>query len=169
MIKEFYKNPLFYYIAVPVIAAGWVLLTWTVRLPQAQRKWDLGVAEYDKVQAIITEISNVDPDRLDFADPNSKSNAEFDYAVAVEKIASLCGIPSADYKLSSGPIITSTDRQKSQRAKIVLQQVDIKRFSEFLTTLQFRWASLQCTQLKLQQKKGLKDKWEVDVDFAYYY
>lgn len=168
MIKEFYRNPLFYYMAVPVIAAGWVLLTWTVRLPQAQRRWELSRAEYDKVQAIITEILNVDPDRLDFAG-SKKSDTEFDYAVVVEKIASLCRIPSADYKLSSGPIITSTDGQKSQRAKIVLQQVDIKRFSEFLTTLQFRWASLQCTQLKLQQKKGLKDKWEVDLDFVYYH
>ena len=169
MIKEFYKNPLFYYIAVPVVAAGWVLLTWTVRLPHAHRRWDLSRAEHDKVQAIITEILNADPDRLDFADPNKKGDTEFDYAVAVEKIASLCRIPSADYKLSSGPVITSTDGQKSQRAKIVLQQVDIKRFAEFLTAIQFRWASLQCTQLKLQQKKGLKDKWEVDIDFAYYY
>jgi hypothetical protein len=168
MTKEFYKNPLFYYIAVPVIAAGWVLLTWTVRLPHAYRKWDLSRAEYDKVQAIITEILNVDPDRLDFAG-SKKSGTEFDYAVAVEKIASLCRIPSADYRLSSGPIIASTDGQKSQRAKIILQQVDIKRFSEFLTTIQFRWASLQCTELKLQQKKGLKDKWEADIDFAYYY
>jgi hypothetical protein len=168
MIKEFYKNPLFYYVSVPVIAAGWVLLTWTVRLPQAYRKWDLSRVEYDKVQAIITEILNVDPERLDFAG-SKKSDTEFDYAVAVEKIASLCRIPSADYKLSSGPIITSTDGQKSQRAKVILQQVDLKRFSEFLTTLQFRWAGLQCTQLKLQQKKGLKDKWEVDIDFAYYY
>ncbi|MCJ7730045.1 MAG: hypothetical protein MUO27_09245, partial [Sedimentisphaerales bacterium] len=102
MIKEFYRNPLFYYIAVPVIAAGWVLLTWTVRLPQANRKWELGQAEHDKVKAIITEILNVDPDRLDFAD-SKKSDTEFDYAVVVEKIASLCRIPSADYKLSSGP------------------------------------------------------------------
>jgi hypothetical protein len=168
MIKEFYKNPLFYYVAVPVVAVGWVLLTWTVRLPHAQHRWDLSRAEYDKVQAIITEILNVDPDRLDFAG-SKKSGTEFDYAVAVEKIASLCRIPSADYKLSSGPIITSTDGQKSQRAKIVLQQVDIKRFADFLTTIQFRWVGLQCTQLKLQQKKGLKDKWEVDLDFAYYY
>jgi hypothetical protein len=168
MIKEFYKNPLFYYIAIPVIVAGWVLLIWAVRLPQAHRRWESSRAEYDKVQAIISEILNVDPDRLDFA-TSKKSNTEFDYAVAVEKVASLCKIPSADYKLSSGPIIASTDGQKSQRAKIVLQQVDIKRFAEFLTTIQFRWASLQCTQLKLQQKKGLKDKWEVDIDFAYYY
>jgi hypothetical protein len=169
MIKELYKNPLFYYVAVPVIAAVWVLLTWTVRLPQANRKWNLNRAEYDKTQAIITEILSVDPDRLDFADPNKKSGTEFDYAVAVEKIASLCKIPSTDYRLSSGPVTISTGGQKSQRAKVTLQQVDIKKFAEFLTAIQFRWVGLQCTQLKLQQKKGLKDKWEVDIDFTYYY
>ena len=61
MTKEFYKNPLFYYIAVPVIAAGWVLLIWTVRLPQAHRKWDVSRAEYTKAQELITEILKIDP------------------------------------------------------------------------------------------------------------
>ena len=167
MTKEFYKNPLFYYIAVPVIAAGWVLLIWTVRLPQAQRRWELSGDEYDKTQEIITEILSIDPDRLDFAG-SKETDSEFDYAVAVEKIASLCNIPSSDYKLSSGPTITSGG-QRSQRAKMVLMQVDITRFTEFLTTIQFRWAGLQCTQLKLTHKKGLKDKWDVDLDFTYYY
>jgi hypothetical protein len=167
MTKEFYKNPLFYYIAVPAIAAGWVLLVWAVRLPQAQRRWDTSRAEYDKAQEIITEILSIDPDRLDFAG-SEETDSEFDYAVVVEKVASLCKIPSSDYKLSSGPVITSGG-QRSQRAKMVLQQVDITRFAEFLTTIQFRWASLQCTQLKLKHKKGLKDKWDVDLDFAYYY
>ena len=167
MTKEFYKNPLFYYIAVPVIAAGWVLLIWTVRLPQAQRRWDLSRDEYTKAQEIMTEILNIDPDRLDFAG-SKETNSEFDYAVVVEKTASLCRIPATGYKLSSGPMITSGG-QRSQRAKMVLQQVDMTRFAEFLTTIQFRWASLQCTQLRLQHKKGLKDKWDVDLDFAYYY
>jgi hypothetical protein len=167
MTKDFYKNPLFYYIAVPVIAAGWVLLIWTVRLPQAQRRWDMSRAEYTKAQEIITEILNIDPDRLDFAG-SKETNSEFDYAVVVEKIASLCKIPSTSYKLSSGPMITSGG-QRNQRAKMVLQEVDITRFAEFLTTIQFRWASLQCTQLKLTHKKGLKNKWDVDLDFTYYY
>jgi len=167
MTKEFYKNPFFYYIAVPVIAAGWVLLIWTVRLPHAQRRWDLSRDEYTKAQEIMTEILNIDPDRLDFAG-SKETNSEFDYAVAVEKTASLCRIPATGYKLSSGPMITSGG-QRSQRAKMVLQQVDMTRFAEFLTTIQFRWASLQCTQLRLQHKKGLKDKWDVDLDFAYYY
>ena len=167
MTKEFYKNPLFYYIVVPVIAAGWVLLIWTVRFPQAQRRWDLSRAEYTKAQAIMTEILNIDPDRLNFAGSN-ETDSEFDYAVVVEKTASLCKISSTGYKLSSGPVITSGG-QRSQRAKMVLQQVNITRFAEFLTTIQFRWASLQCTHLKLKHKKGLKDKWDVDIDFAYYY
>jgi hypothetical protein len=167
MTKEFYKNPLFYYIAVPVIAVGWVLLIWTVRLPQAQRRWELSRDEYTRAQEIMTEILNIDPDRLDFAG-SKETDSEFDYAVVVEKTASLCRIPSTGYKLSSGPMITSGG-QRSQRAKMVLQQVDMTRFAEFLTTIQFRWASLQCTQLKLKHKKGLKDKWDVDLDFAYYY
>ncbi|MBA7689117.1 hypothetical protein ES703_97612 [subsurface metagenome] len=167
MTKEFYKNPLFYYVAVPVITAGWMLLVWTVRLPQAQRRWDMSRAEYTKAQEIMTEILNINPDRLDYIG-SRETDSEFDYAIAVEKIASLCRIPSVDYKLSSGPTITSGG-QRSQRAKMVLRQVDITRFADFLTTIQFRWAGLRCTQLKLTHKKGLKDKWDVDLDFAYYY
>jgi hypothetical protein len=124
-------------------------------------------AEYTKAQEIMTEILNIDPDRLDYTG-SRETNSEFDYAIAVEKIASLCRIPSVDYKLSSGPTITSGG-QRSQRAKMVLRQVDITRFADFLTTIRFRWAGLRCTQLKLTHKKGLKDRWDVDLDFTYYY
>ena len=168
-MKDIYKNPILYYILVPIVAALWPLFVGTASLPDAERSWNLEKAQYNKAQKIISEILTYDPDRLELADLESRYiGTEFDYASAVEKIASLCGIPSTSYKLSSGIIITSGG-QKSQSAKVVLKQVDLAKFAKFLSTIQLRWASLQCSQLKLTKKKGLPDKWDVDLDFKYYY
>jgi hypothetical protein len=166
-MKEIYKNPTLYYILVPVIAALWPLLIWSVYLPAAANNWQVEKAQYNKAQGIIEEILALDSDRLDFADSET-AVAEFDYATAVERVANLCGIPAASYKLSSGIIITSGG-QKSQSAKVGLKQVDITKFAKFLSTIQLRWANLQCSQVKLTKRKGLPDSWDVDLDFKYYY
>jgi hypothetical protein len=166
-MKEIYKNPALYYILAPVMVALWPLLIWGVYLPAAGRNWEVETSQYNEGQNIMTEILALDPDRLKFADSNNAS-AEFDYASAMEQTAGLCGIPSTDYKLNSGIIITSAG-QKSQNAKVGLMQVDITKFAKFLSTVQLRWANLQCGQVKLTKKKGLPDSWDVDLDFKYYY
>lgn len=166
-MKDFYKNPALYYILVPVVAALWPLLVWGVYLPAAEHSWEEEKSEYEHGQKIMTEILTLDPERVKFADANSTS-ADFDYASAIDKTAALCGIPTADYKLSSGIIIT-TAGQKSQSAKVSLKGIDITKFAKFLSSLQLRWANLQCSQVKLTKKKGLPDTWDVDLDFKYYY
>jgi hypothetical protein len=166
-MKEIYKNPALYYILAPVLAALWPLLVWGVYLPAARHNWQVETSRYNQGQSVMTEILTLDPDRLKFADSNNAA-AEFDYASAIDKTASLCKIPPTDYKLSSG-IIISTDGQKSQSAKVGLKQVDVTKFAKFLSTLQLRWANLQCAQVKLTKKKGLPDTWDVDLDFKYYY
>lgn len=166
-MKQIYKNPTLYYILVPVIVALWPLLIWGVYLPSARHNWQVETSRYNEGQSIMKEILTLDPDRLKFADSNNTA-AEFDYASAVERIASSCGIPPTSYRLSSGIIITS-EGQKSQSAKVGLKQVDITKFAKFLSTLQLRWANLQCAQVKLTKKKGLPDTWDIDLDFKYYY
>ncbi len=165
--KDIYSNPTLYYILVPIIVALWPLFVWGVYLPNAERSLNRDRDEYNKTRDIMAEILKLDPDRLEFADPNRRA-VEFDYAVAIEKVASSCGIPPTNYRLSSGIIITSGGR-KSQSANVVLKDVDITRIARFLWTIQLRWASLQCVRLKLTQKKGLPDKWDADMDFKYYY
>ncbi len=166
-MKEIYKNPTLYYILAPAVVALWPLLIWGVYLPSARRNWQVESSQYDKAQNVIKEILAIDPDRLNFAD-SQNTVAEFDYASAIEKTAASCGIPPTDYKLNSGIIITSSG-QKSQSAKVGLKQVDITKFAKFLSTLQLRWANLQCVQVKLTKKKGLPDSWDIDLEFKYYY
>ncbi len=166
-MKEIYKNPTLYYILVPVIVALWPLLVWSVYLPTAKRNWQIESSQYKKAQSVMREILTLDPERLTFADSQDTAT-EFDYASAIEKVAGLCGIKPTDYKLNSGIIITSSG-QKSQSAKVDLNQIEITKFAKFLSTIQLRWANLQCSKVKLTKKKGLPDIWDVDLDFKYYY
>ncbi len=166
-MRDIYKNPTFYYVLVPVVVALWPLLVWTLYLPKTGRNWNLEKEQYNKSQELIAEILALDADRLELADSKNTA-AEFDYAVAVERIADLCRIPSSNYNLSSGIIIT-TGGQKSQSAKVGLKQVDLTKFARFLSTIQLHWANLQCVQVKLDKKKSLTDVWDVDLEFKYYY
>ena len=168
-MKDIYKNPTLYYILVPGIIALWPLLIWAVYLPKAEDNWKDDKAQYSKAQEIIAEILVLDPDRLELTGAKD-AGAEFDYANAVEQIARLCKISATSYKLSSGRIVTTTGGQKSQSANVSLIDVEINKFAEFLSTMQLRWASLQCVQLrKLTKKKALPDRWDAELQFKYYY
>lgn len=166
-MKDIYKNQVFYYIAIPILAAIWPLLVWGVYLPNAEKGWQKEKARYEKGQEIIEQILTIDPDRLEQTGLKSKKG-EFDYTSAVDSVANTFNISASDYRISSRPVVTSGG-QKSQSAKIIINEIDIAKFANFLSTMQLRWASLQCTQVKLTKKKGLADSWKVDLDFKYYF
>lgn len=166
-MKDIYKNPTLYYILAPIVVVLWSLVVWGFYLPEAEHKWQAEKSQYNKAQAIMVDILALDPDRIEFADSKTTA-AEFDYANAVERVASLCKIPSSNYKLSSRPIVDSGG-QKSQSAHVALRNVDITKFARFLSTIQLRWAGLQCVKVKLTKKKGLPDAWDINLEFKYYY
>ena len=167
-MKDIYKNMTLYYILVPVVVALWPLLVWGVYLPGAKRSGKSEIAEYTTARSIMLEILILDPGRLEFTDANSAS-AEFAYVSAVDRVASFCGISSANYTLSSGPIITRRGK-KSQTANVGLKDISTTKFAKFLSTIQLRWADLECMQLKKFKKKvGFPDMWDVDLEFKYYY
>ena len=166
-MKEIYKNPMLYYILVPCMAALWPLLVWAVYLPAAEDDLKEGIDGYEKAQVTIDAILELDPDRLENDDPN-KTADKFDYATAVSDVARRCNIQATNYTVSSKPIRTSSGK-KSQSATVVLKEINIKSFADFLSKIQLRWANLQCESVTLTQKKGLKDVWKVDLDFKYYF
>ena len=90
----------------------------------------------------------------------------FDKAVAM--VASNSKIPPSKYKLNASAIQPSSG-QKVQSATVSLKQIDVVKFAEFLSKIQLRWANLQCNRVKLTQKPGLPDIWDVDIEFKYYY
>ncbi len=166
-MKDIYKNPIFFYVLIPVVIGLWPLLLRMVYLPAGQRSLAANRADYTKAKKTIHAILELDPARLEFAAGRTE-DTEFDYTNAVNKVSQLCGISSAKYRLSSGIIITSGG-QKTQNAKLTLKGLAITQFARFLSTMQLRWANLQCTKIKLTKKKDLPDSWDVDLDFKYYY
>ncbi len=167
-MKDIYKNPILYYIAVPAIVALWPLLVRSVYSPGSERRLKGEINQYKKAEQIMLEIIRLDPARLELADSNTPSE-EFDYARAVQRVASLYGISPANYKLSSG-IIMKSGGQKSQSANVSLKDIGIGKFANFLSTIQLHWANLQCNRLKLSKKKSPPPNiWDADLEFKYYY
>jgi hypothetical protein len=166
-MKDIYKNPLFYYILVPAVAALWPAVIWGIYLPSTRANFSDDKDQYQKAQQLIDELLVVDPERLNLTKGKSAS-VEFDYATAVQQAAEFCSIPAGNYKLSSGTIITSQG-QKSQSANVMLKDVDITKAARFLSTVQLRWSGLQATKITLRKQKGSPDSWDVDLTFKYYY
>jgi len=168
-MKDIYKNPVLYYIAVPLMVGLWPLLVWGIYLPAAQKDVEEQITQFERAKPIMLDILDLDPERTEFADANN-ATAEFNYGGAVDWVASICKIPSSAYKVSSSMIITA-NKQKTQSAKVDLKQVDIVRFAKFLSMIQLRWVNLQCERVKLTKKEGLADNdvWDVDIEFKYYY
>jgi hypothetical protein len=169
-MKDIYKNPILYYVAVPIIVGLWPLLVGAIYLPAARTDVQEQMEQYNKqTRPIMDEIVTLDRGRLEFADSNDAA-ADFSYGGAVDWVASLCKIPSTAYKVSSSMIITANN-QKSQTANVDLRQVDIAKFAKFLSMIQLRWGNLQCERVKLTKKEGLADNdvWDVDIEFKYYF
>ena len=73
-MNNIHKNPILYYIAIPVLIGIWPLLVWAIHLPKAQEDLDQNLAMYiNKAEPLMMEILNLDPGRLDSADPNEKN------------------------------------------------------------------------------------------------
>jgi hypothetical protein len=166
-MKDIYKNPILYYILVPVVVALWPLLVWSVYLPRAQQMWQYEKKQYIRAEKTIDEILALDNGRLESADPN-KTGTKFDYTYEVDRFAGMFRISSNDYTISSLPVMVSGG-QKSQGAKVVLKQIGLARFARFLSAIQLRWANLQCMRVTLTPSKGVPDMWKIDLDFRYYY
>lgn len=166
-MKDIYKNPILYYIAVPVLIGLWPILICTVYLPTAEGQLNYDIEQYNNANDLMLQILALDPDRLNFTDSNDVG-AEFTYDRSVEMVAALCGIPPSKYELNSQMLMTSGE-QKSQNATVDLKQIGIVRFARFLWTIQLRWPDLQCERLKLIKNESLPDIWEADIQFKYYY
>ena len=166
-MKDMFRNPIFYYILAPVIVCLWPLLVWAVYLPAAEKNEIDQREQFKRAEEVMLDILTLDPDRRDYTDSNDVE-IEFKFDKAVAKVASTCKIPPTKWDLNAAAPQTSKG-EKSQSATVSLKLIDIVKFSEFLSTIQLRWANLQCNRVKLTQKPGLPDIWDVDIEFKYYY
>lgn len=166
-MRDIYKNPMFYYVLVPIIVGVWPLLVWSMHLPKAEKALEDDKRLYGEAEVAIIEIREKDPDRLKIVE-ETKSLGKFAYADAVDRVANLCRIPSGNYTLNSGNIVTS-GKKESQQARVSLAGVSIVQAARFLSTIQMMWVNLSCERVRLTKKAGMPDQWDMDMTFQYDY
>jgi hypothetical protein len=163
--RDFYKKPIFYYILIPAVVAAWPFSVAFVYLPGANKAYEKEKASYKDANEVMYNILFIDPDRSKSSGAKTTAK-EFDYFTAMGDVARSCNIPTPT--ISSQPA-RMVDNKKMQEATVILQRVDIAAFAGFLSSLQKRWANLECESLILDKQKGLPDVWKATVKFRYYY
>lgn len=166
-MRDIYKKPIFYYVLTPIVIGLWPIWLFSIGIPGAENKLEKGIKDYTEARKLISEILDLDPQRLDYAN-SKKTGEEFDYTTAVDQVTRLCKISPTSYRISSSPVRKIKGGQKNQDASMTIDKIDIERFSKFLSIMHMRWSSLQCTNATLAKIKGEKDAWKTDIRFIYY-
>ncbi len=167
-MRNIYRNPMFYYIAVPLLISIWPLSIWLVYLPRAEARLESDKKAYDESRKVMDRILTLDSTRIELTQSNAAED-KFDYGTAVEMAAAKCSILPTNCKMNVRPPRAARD-QKTQNAQVMLEGVDIASFAKFVTSLQVTWRSLQCDKIDLTKKKGaVANQWDIDVSLKYYY
>lgn len=166
-MRELYRNPMLYYVLVPILVIVWPLLVWGYYLPQAETVWEQDQQFCGDAQNLMVELLEKDPDRLKAAKESQKLG-KFTYAEAVDRVANLCRIPSDSWNQQASNIVSSGGK-KTQQAHVVLSDVSIVQAAKFLSTIQAMWMTLTCDSVKLSKREGMPDQWNMDLNFKYDY
>ena len=166
-MKDVLKNPNFYYIVVPTLAAVWSLYLWGGALPAAEKKFAKYKKQWELSQVQIEKILTLDPGRLEYEKLKSEGK-DFDYAKAVDRFATLAGIAESKYSLT-GRGQKKVRGRKAISADLTIKQIDIAKLAVFLSSILQPFPDLQCNQLNMKKQKGGPDIWNASVKFTYFY
>lgn len=166
-MKDYFKNPNLYYIAVPLAATVWVIFVAVFSLPAANSKWEKKQEDYKQAQRLIAKIVTLAPERLNDK-AKEGSSGDFDYSVAVEEITKLLHIPSSNLSLTGRSAIKSRGKRK-RRAEITIDPVDIETLSHFISQILLHWPDLECNSLSIAKLPAGKDSWKASMKFIYTY
>lgn len=167
-MKNFHKNPNFYYVSIPVICALWAMFTCVVSLPAADEKWKKQKKEYESSQEFVTWILEVAPEKLDYEKEKEKAK-EFDYPNVVDEFARKWGIRDTEYSLKVGKEAKRAGKQTVKTATLSIKPVDIGKFINFLSSVLSQWHKLQCDEITLTKQKTGKNVWKADIKLKYYF
>lgn len=166
MTKDFYKNPFLYYILGPALIVLWPISVALLYLPDAKKNYIKEEKLCAEANDLMLNILKLDEGRL-LPKGSANTSTTFDFAAAIGEAARSCRL-SSEYNISSDPIRTK-DQRKTQDASVILQKISMVDLANFLSTLQRRWAGLECEMVSFTKVKGLPDIWKVTVKFKYYF
>ncbi len=166
-MKDYLKNPNFYYLLAPVVAAVWALSIYTVSLPAAEK----AVQKYNKdlveTRKTAGEIFKVAPERLNYKDTKEKSRT-FDYAAVINVFTKQHGIATGNYKVISRKP-TKKAGEKIQGADLAIESIDIQTLAGFLSQILTNWPDLSCNSITLTKLKFAKNAWKASIKLTYKY
>lgn len=161
-MQELYKNPVVYYILIPILTLAWPASMWFKYMPQMTEERDQWKKYLVDANDLIQEILTLDPERLNYADKKG-SAVEFEYEMAVDKVA-------RSLRMSNDmEVRPSAKSGNKQSADVSFDNITITQCSQFLSTMQMHWNGLECTRLSITNKKTTKDRWDVGISFIYYF
>jgi hypothetical protein len=161
-MKDLHKNPMLYYILIPLVALAWPAVMWFKYLPAMADQRETWKGYVVDSNDLVIEILTLDPERLTYSD-QEETSVNFEYEMAVDKVARSLRMGN-QYELRP-----SAKSANKQAAEVSLNNIGIIQCSQFLSTLQMHWNGLQCTRLGITNKKTTKDRWDVTMSFTYYY
>ena len=167
-MKIDYKNPMLYYIAVPVVAGLWAVLAGLVFYPDSIKTWESEKADYAAVEKRIKQLVELQPKRLAYKVDGKAKSEDFDFTNTIDDFAQLFSISPSNYSLN---VRAETKRagRKTRSAAITIKNIEIERASQFISAMLVRWTDLKCESLGLERVKNTKNRWKVDMKLTYYY
>jgi hypothetical protein len=163
-MRDVYKNPILYYLLIPVLVGLWPLLVWRVYLPRNQHQRDVEQSLLVEGQGHIVDILLLDPKKLDLVGSEAVAE-EFSFGRATDRVANLCTIPAGSCTYSGGGIMKVSGKERQEgRSNRQCEYASANSFG-----FQSMRAGLTCEQAEFRKKKGMSDQWDVDFKFVYYY
>ena len=165
-MNYFYKRSNFYYLAIPIAAAIWVLVTSTILSGAANKSWGKNQRIYKQGQVEIAKILLEDQDILK-SEKQLNDGTEFDYAKVFSEFANANSIPPSIWVHRAGPKSPSKGKI-TQSARLTIDNVQIEQLTRFLTGMLDTWPDLKCDSLMLTKQKTGPDDWKIpELKFTY--
>ena len=167
-MKDYLRNPMFYMVAMPVLAGAWMLYAWLLAYPSSVQKWTASKTEYEDTQKVLEQILRMEPQRLTFKQEKSQAT-DFDYTNVIDQFTKQFGIAPDNYTLNVRGA-TKKAGKTVKSADLAIKTIDIENFCKFLSAVLARWPELECETLRLDRLPTAKNAWKVvNVHFTYYY
>lgn len=167
-MKQYLKNPNFYYIAVPVLFGVWAILAAFVFYPASAQAWEDEKSEFETTKEWIEKLVALQPKRLAYKVDDKAKSGDFDFTVAIDEFAQVFRIPPSNYKLNVRGQVKKAKRL-TRSANVDIKNIDVQTLAQFLSGLLLRWPDLKCEVISLQRTKNAKNTWKATLRLTYYY
>jgi len=167
MKKNFWKQPDFFFILLPVLAAGWAMTSGLVFYPRQKEAWNSKKEQHAEAAKLIEQILQLEPARVNYQEQSGQSG-DFDFTTEVDRFTKELGIPSGSYTLNVRQAIKQQGKTRKS-ADLSFKSVKIETVAGFLSAMLARWPDLQCEQISLDKTGSAKNEWNVKLRLVYVY